>query len=276
VQIGASTMGFLYRATLGEALAAIGRIGYRSVELACTAPHLDVSRATTLERLDVRRTLARAGVVAASVNPVDVNLLHPNHGFAEAAHRQVRGAIELAHDLEAPLVVFSPGRRHPLFPAPLEDAYEALRRQIERVLPDAERLGVGLAVETVPFGLMQTGAEARSFVTDYDSLLGVAYDPANTIAFEEGGDGIRDTGDRLRIVHVSGSWRDRWAHTGIREGDVDHGDVAQALREIDFAGPTIYELADGEDPEPRLRDDVPLLGELGWRLEARHVRNGSR
>jgi sugar phosphate isomerase/epimerase len=269
VQVGATTLGFLYRATLGDALTTISRLGYETIELACTAPHIDAARTGVFDRLDLKRHLDRLGLRTASVNPIDINLIHPNLDFAEAASRQVRACLDIAHELEAPYVAFSPGRRHSLIPAPLEDAYAALHAQFERLLPDAERLGVVLAVETVPFGLLQTGRETAEVVAPFDARrLGVAYDPANTIAFESPSTGLRDLGDRLRVLHISGSWRDRWAHTSVREGDVDHAELAETLRQLAFDGPTIYELVDGDDPEPRLRDDLDVLAGWGWTQQA--------
>jgi sugar phosphate isomerase/epimerase len=94
--------------------------------------------------------------------------------------------------------------------------------------------------------------------------VGTAYDVANTLAFEPHEEGLREVGDRLRVVHVSGSWRGRWAHTSVRDGDIDFAAVARTLGETGFAGPTVYELTDGDDPEPRLRADLPLLREWGW------------
>jgi sugar phosphate isomerase/epimerase len=50
----------------------------------------------------------------------------------------------------------------------------------------------------------------------------------------------------------------------VRGSDVDLSACAAALREIGFAGPTVYELVDGADPEERLRDDLALFAESGW------------
>jgi sugar phosphate isomerase/epimerase len=267
MQIGTSTLGFLYRATLGEALGTIAGLGYETFELACTAPHLDAARAGAFDRFDLKRLIRRLGLRCVTVNPIDINPVAPSPELAELAYRQIRACLDLAHELEASIVAFSPGRRHPLIPCPLEDAHAALHAQFERLLPDAERLGIVLAVETVPYGLLQTGREAAEVVEPFDaSRVGVAYDPANTIAFEvpSPAAGLRDLGRRLRVVHISGSWRSRWAHTTVREGEIDHAEVGAALRDLKFSGPTLYELADGDDPEPRLRDDLELLANWGW------------
>jgi sugar phosphate isomerase/epimerase len=265
--IGAATLGYLYTATLAESLRSIRAAGYDTIELGATPPHFNAAGASDLERLELKRLLRREGVACATINPIDINLISPYAELAEFAHRQVVGAIELAHEVEAACVVFSPGQRHRLIPSPKYDAYAALARQLTRLIPVAERLQVRIAVETVPFGLLQTGREAVQAIASLDSSwLGVGYDPANTVAAEptSPAQGIVDVGDKLEVVHVSGSWTHRWAHVSVRDGDVDYAEVAQALRTMEFSGPSIYELVDGDDPELRLRQDAELLRDWGW------------
>jgi sugar phosphate isomerase/epimerase len=65
-------------------------------------------------------------------------------------------------------------------------------------------------------------------------------------------------------MHVSGAWRDRWAHASVRDSDVDLAACAQALGAIGFTGPTVYELVDGVDPQDRLAADLALFTAGGW------------
>ena len=66
----------------------------------------------------------------------------------------------------------------------------------------------------------------------------------------------------MNVVHISDAASDRWAHTQIGRGEIEFGPIAQALKDAGYAGPTIYELVDGEDPRPRLRGDIEQLS--GW------------
>lgn len=267
MRIGAATLGYLYSASLSEALQSIRAAGYDSVELGATPPHFKAGRASALERLELKRLFRRTGIACATVNPIDINLISPYSELADFAYEQVLGAVQAAHELEAPVVAFSPGQRHRLIPSPAEDAYAALSWQLTRLIPVAERLGVKLAVETVPFGLLQTGRETAHFAASFRSpWLGVAYDPANTLVTEpeSTAQGVRDVGGQLEVVHISGSWKDRWAHASVRVGDIDLAEFSEAVRELGFEGPSIYELVDGHDPEQRLRDDRELLASWGW------------
>ena len=94
------------------------------------------------------------------------------------------------------------------------------------------------------------------------STLG--YLVANTFAIEAAAEGLAAVGDRLAVVHLSGAWRDRWAHARITEGDIDFADVARQLAATGYGGPTVYELIDGADPGPRVEDDLRLLEGWGW------------
>jgi sugar phosphate isomerase/epimerase len=268
VRIGATTLGYLHqRATLDDALESLARAGYKLVDVSPTPPHLFLPGAGIYETRQVMRLLNRLGLECASVSPTELNLVSTNPDYAALSREHLRLSLELAHDLEAGAVVFAPGRLFVLNPAPIDDARSALLRQIELLVPEAERLGVVLAVEAVPFGFMQTGAAVADVVDAVGSpWLQATYDAANTLATEAPDVGLSALGERLGVMHVSGAWLDRWAHASVRDSDVDLGACMAALRGIGFTGPTIYELVDGTDPEARLRDDLALFLERGWEL----------
>ena len=47
---------------------------------------------------------------------------------------------------------------------------------------------------------------------------------------------------------------------------MDFAAFAAALTAAGFAGTTVYELVDGEDPAPRLAADFAALAKAGWEL----------
>jgi sugar phosphate isomerase/epimerase len=268
LRIGATTLGYVHhRDTLGESLESLARAGYDLVDVSPTPPHLYLPGTGSYERRQLKRQLERFGLQCVSISPTELNLVSTNHAYAELSRRHVELSLELAHDLEAEAVVFAPGRLFALNPAPVEDANAALLAQLELLVPAAERLGVVLAAESVPFGFMRTGSEVAEIVDLVDSpWLGAAYDAANTLAAEPPDVGLAALGGRLRVMHVSGAWRDRWAHASVRDSDVDLAACAAALRAIGFSGPTVYELVDGADPGGRLRDDLALFTAQGWEV----------
>jgi sugar phosphate isomerase/epimerase len=110
-------------------------------------------------------------------------------------------------------------------------------------------------------------ADLLGVVRDFDRpRLRVAYDVANALGQEDPAEGVARLGGCLGLAHVSDAWRGRWAHTSVGRGEVDFAGFAAALAAAGFAGPTVYELVDGEDPAPRLAADFAALGKAGWEL----------
>ena len=267
LQLGVSTYGYLYRRALESALQAIATAGYRLVEISTISPHVYTRAAGVLERWALRRLLSSLGLQCVSINAAEQNLISPHPALREAALKEYKATIEFAADLDVNIVVVAPGRLNPLIPMPQNDAVALLRRQLERLLPRAKRSGIRLALETFPFGFMRTGEEVKALIDGLgDENLGIAYDCANVLAHEDPAVGVCAIADRLLIAHVSDAWKGRFAHTSVGRGEVDFGAYCRALRDAGFAGPTIYELVDGEDPNPRIADDARLFRAWGWQI----------
>jgi sugar phosphate isomerase/epimerase len=264
--LGTALFGFLYRASREEALRQIAEAGYELVELSATPPFLDLSDVGAQEQRRIKQDLERNRLKCVSINPVELNPITANRDLSEACHRQYRAAIELASALEARSIVMITGRRSPLIPVPEAEARDLLRAHLELLVPVAERLGVTLTLEPVPYGFLQTAAEVASFIRDTGmSELGITLDCANTFfAGADPAEEVRAVGELVKLVHISDSWRARWAHTQVGLAEIDFAAFARALEESAYAGPTIYELVDGDDPGPRLRADRGRLSKWGW------------
>jgi sugar phosphate isomerase/epimerase len=263
--LGVTTYGYLYHRTLDESLGAIAAAGFTLVELAVAPPHMYVPATGLLERRRLQRRLVQLDLTCVSVSPAELNLISPNLALRDISFAQYVDCVRFAHDLEVSCVIVVPGRLSSLIPTPLSDAVALLKDQIDRLLPHARQLGVQLALETSPYGFLETGREVAELVTEFDDrYLGIAFDCANVFASQEVDVGVREVGDRLVIAHLSDTWKQRFAHTSIGRGEVDFESYAQALLGIEFRGPTIYELMDGEDPDPRIRQDRDLLAQWGW------------
>ena len=265
--LGVTTYGYLYRRTLEGALRAIAGAGYRLVEISTISPHVYTPATGILERWALRRLLQSLDLRCMSINAAEQNLISPHPALREAALKEYEATIEFAADLEVGIVIVGPGRLNPLIPMPENDAIALLKRQLERLLSRANPLGVRLAVETFPFGFMRTGAEVKSIVDSLaDANLGIAYDCANVLAHEDPAQGVRAIAERLLIAHLSDGWKDRFAHTSVGRGEVDFQSYCNALREAGFTGPSIYELVDGEDPDPRIAENAKTFRAWGWQI----------
>lgn len=261
------TFGWLHRAPLADALRTLSEYGVRSVELTTAPPHVFTPHFGPYERLELSRLLKTLGLQVVSVNPtfVDINLISTNPEIRAASLRQLTAEIELAADLGARYAVAVPGRRHQLAPAPDDAAREVLDGGLNALAARAGELGVVVALENSPYGYFGTSAELFDVVVKHDTpSLRVTYDVANALAQEDPAEGVARLGPYLALAHVSDTWRSRWAHTSVGRGEVDFAAFAAALAAAGFTGPTVYELADGEDPAPRLAADLAALEAVGW------------
>ena len=264
------TFGWLHQAPLVDALRALSAHGVRQIELTTAPPHLFARHFGSYARKDLARLLLRLRLEVASVNPsfADINLISTNPEIRAVSERQLIAEIELAADLGARYVVVIPGRRHALAPASDAAARAVLDEGLGRLLRRATELGVTIALENSPYGYLGSSADLLDIARAWDSpRLRVAYDAANALAQEDPAAGVARLGEYLALAHVSDAWRTRWAHTSVGRGEVDFAGFAAALAaNTAFAGPTVYELVDGEDPEPRLAADLGALARAGWAL----------
>jgi sugar phosphate isomerase/epimerase len=265
-----ATFGYLYRKTLEESLDALAGHGFRSVELTPVPPHLYTPGFGAFERRQLRARLSRLGLRCVSVNPsfADLNIISTNTEFRDLTFRQLVSTLQLAHDLGAEAIVVMPGRRHGLIPTPDDQALEVLVEQVGRLAIEGERLGVVVALENSPYGFVQTGAELANVLKDVaHPHAKVTFDVANALANEDPAAGLQAVAPHLALAHVSDTWREHWAHTRVGVGEVDFSAFAVALADVGFGGHTVYELVDGDDPDPRLGRDLELLQGWGWTLE---------
>jgi sugar phosphate isomerase/epimerase len=261
------SFGWLHLAPLPDALRALAGQGFSSVELTTAPPHLSAPVAGPYERQELARLLDDLGLRVTSVNPsfADINLISTNPEFRELSERQLIANIELAADLGAQYVVVIPGRRHALAPAPDRAARAVLDQGLGRLLARAEPLGITIALENSPYGYLGRASDLAEIAARWDSpRLRLTYDVANALAIEDPAEGVRQAAPYLALAHVSDTWRDKWAHTVAGTAEVDFGGFARALTEIGFTGPTVYELVDGVDPEPRLPAGLAALAAAGW------------
>lgn len=265
LRVAMTTFGYLYRSTLGAALESIAVAGYRTVEIAVVPPLMHVTAMDQSSRKQLKRRLDDLHLTCVSVNPVELNLISSNPEIRELAWRHYAKTVELAHDLGAPVVVVVPGRQNAFIPMPREEAVDIAVDQLSRLVKVARDCGVSLAVETVPFGFTETAAEVLELVSRVgDPCVGIAVDVANTYGKEDIEHAVATAGSSILIAHLSDTWRHRWAHTSLGRGEIDFPEYLAALRRHDFRGPCVYELVDGEDPDPRIAADLATLEKWGW------------
>ncbi len=267
MQLGGTNFGYLNAHGLEDTLDHLASTGLKVVELGLAPPHVDLESIDSARCREIRQRLGQFGLKCSSVNAAELNLISQNEGVSALAVRQYRRAIQVAAEIGAPVTVIVPGRQHPLRPMPPAIAIRRFRAALSPLQLEAERNNIVLALETVPFGFLETAKKLSDAIENIgDRLLRVVLDAANMLMVEDPAQGVADASGKIEICHVSDAWKKKWAHTSIGRGEVDFAGFKQALDRVGYQGVTIYELMDNDDPAPRMQGDIRKLEALGWEL----------
>ncbi|MFT3663417.1 sugar phosphate isomerase/epimerase family protein [Piscinibacter sp.] len=261
-ELGVNTYGYIWSTPALACLRRLGELGYRSFELVVNPPHFPLDGWSAALRRDFGGTLARDGLCVPSLNlpSLDTNLASPLDRMRAYSVAVFRDVIDLAADLGIAQVVTVPGRLNPLLAPPRADRDAWLRESLDALVPHAERRGVGLALENVPFAALPDAASLGAFVRGYGSpALGVCYDAANAHFIGEApADGLRGLRDLVRVVHLSDTTRTAWRHDEVGRGDVPFDGMADALDDIRFQGTCMLEIIDPQPEDAILRSHRAL------------------
>lgn len=183
-------------------------------------------------RARVKRALAAVGLPAVAVDS-SIRLT------GEDAGRELRQFLELASDWEAPLVrVFGGG----VFGEVLDPAQlQAAARVLESAVPDAERLGVAIGVETHDaFSASAVVAEVLALVDS--PAAGAVWDSHHPYrAGERAADVWANLGPRVLLAQVKDARRDParedgWQLVPLGEGEVPVRDMLALLFDGGYQG----------------------------------------
>ncbi len=239
------SLGDLYG--LYEQIAWFGQRGFAGVDFH-TQPSFtdqwasfDVREASADERRALREALApfdEVGIHGESFT-YDITFDSPNELVRRASVESLRGSIELAAEIGAPVVTVHRGK------ADAQWAGEVLREAFARSLAELAAMAAEAGV-TVGFEI-----EADyDLVLASDGPVGITIDTGHQ-SFEDGagyrefgtlGNLIRHLGDRVVHVHVH-DYDGQDDHLAIGAGDIDFADVLGALRDINYTGMLCLELS---------------------------------
>jgi sugar phosphate isomerase/epimerase len=265
--IGINTYAYAWTTPAIDCVRRLADLGYRSFELLVHPPHLPIEDFDQASRRRLASALNEIGAVNCTMNlpSLDHNMASPwpqVRAFSVGIFKQT---IDLASDLGIPWLVTVPGRMSPLAPASMANRTDWMRESIEHLLPHAQARGVRLAIENVPMASFPDAASLGTFVRSFGSAdVAVCYDAANAhFIGESPAEGIRQLADQLRIVHLSDTTRTVWRHDPVGTGTVPFAEVAKALGEIGFTGPTMMEIL-ADDPEAALTRSHDILASVGF------------
>ena len=245
---GINTYGYIWSHPLKSCLEQLAPFGYREFEGVINPPHLDFEASTT-ERRALRAYMDGEGLSFTSLNlpSLDTNLASPFAHTRDYTITMFQQALVLAADIGAPLLVTVPGRVNPLLPCPRKMSRNFVQDTIGELIPFARNLGVGLAIENVPFAALPRSSDIRSFLDEMGNadVLCACYDVANAHFIHEAPkEGIDVLGGRIRLVHCSDTTRNAWRHDPVGKGDVPFAELAAALQTQAYEGPILLEIID--------------------------------
>ena len=243
-----------------EVIATVHRLRYHGIELRGEPDLYDPAH--------VRGELEVRGMSTTSIcgmypgpNPGELrDLAHPDARERQRAVEYVRRCVELAHALDAPVVIVTPNPVAKLTPlASTEDEWSSAVEAVREAAVTAEQAGITLAIEPInryETYLINSVATARRFADDVGSpAVGVMLDtfhaniedPDLTVA-------VLSAGDRLAHVHMADSNRQ-----ALGRGHLDVRSFVRVLQATGYAGALAMEpLPPISNPYVALTEGAPL------------------
>lgn len=128
-----------------------------------------------------------------------------------------------------------------------EQAWQRSQKQIRKLVPLAEKLGIIIAVEEVWNRFLLTARDFVQYLDEFDSPMIQAYfDVGNIVHYGVPQHWIRKVGKRIVKVHLKDyRYRSR-EFVNLGEGDVDWPEVSRAFQEIGYQGAATVELKGGD------------------------------
>ncbi len=254
----------LLQRPLREAVNFALRAGLNGFEVWADHPHAHPDETASGLRAALRRDLSNFARVSVHGPLGNASLASINPGIWRESVRQYLGAIELAHDIGAAVLVVHPGDlRDPRFFADFARlAEEALGRLARR----AEELGVMLAVENCgPYhaGVDRSAADLRSLITrtgssNVKACLDVGHAAVNRNAAEL----VELLGRDIVHLHVHDNHGQRDEHLPVGRGTIDFEAFLPIL--ADFDGLAIAEVVWDEATAFETPEAMLRAAQAGW------------
>lgn len=127
-----------------------------------------------------------------------------------------------------------------------EEAWERSQQQVRKLLPDAEKVNVIIAMEEVWNKFLLTPRDFVQYVDEFKHPLVQAYfDVGNVVHYGVPQHWIRALGKRIVKVHLKDYSR-REGFVALGEGDVNWPEVRKAFADIGYTGEATVELRGGD------------------------------
>jgi sugar phosphate isomerase/epimerase len=267
---GIST-GCFYKTDILKTLPIVRDGGFTTIEVCSFPAHLDYHNQSHVE--EAAAMMESLGMEANSFHAPfadAIDISSPDAGQRAASVREVIAACEAAAILRASYVVLHPGPEREGKPPPQEWYYRMRHAadSLNEVAAHCRHLGLVLLLENMLPHLMFGHVSDMMFLLGAirETNVGTCLDTGHAFLSKDLRTVVHKLSGHLRMLHVNDNLGDCDAHLSPGEGAIDWTSLVRQLRQWNFHGPLILELADsGESPErimQRARDARSYLREI--------------
>jgi sugar phosphate isomerase/epimerase len=271
---GIST-GCFYKTDILHALPIVRDGGFTTIEVCSFPAHLDYHNPDHVHQ--AAEMMKSLGIDANSfhapfADSIDISSLDMAH--RTAAVREVILACDAAATLRAHYVVLHPGPEREGRPHP-EEWYHRMRSaadSLNQVAAHCRHAGLVLLLENMLPHLMFGNVSDMLYLLGAirETNVGTCLDTGHAFLSKDLRTVVHKLSGHLRMLHANDNLGDRDAHLSPGDGAIDWTSLIRQLKEWNFHGPIILELADsGEAPErimERARDARSYLRDLLHRV----------
>jgi len=227
------------------------KAGYDAVELnvyEAGAPAGFTMETTPSEAVEIAKLASDHGLKLRSISTSllwGAPLSSSDASVRERGRAVVQKQLEIAERIGADTVLVIPGAVNN--ETSYDDCYEYSKRELELLIPEAERRGIKIGVENVWNKFLLSPLEMKRYVDDLNSPnLGVYFDIGNVLLFGFPEQWIRILGNRIAKVHAK-DFKTAVGNGGgfvpLMAGDVNWPKVIAALREIGYTDTITAEIS---------------------------------
>ena len=267
---GIST-GCFYKTDILQALPMVRDGGFVTIEVCSFPAHLDYHNPDHVGKAaDMMRLLGMEANSFHAPFADSIDISSPDPARRAEAVREVFAACDAAAMLRASYLVLHPGPEREGRPNP-EEWYHRMRHAAEslnEVAAHCRHSGLVLLLENMLPHLMFGHVSDLMFLLGAirETNVGTCLDTGHAFLSKDLRTVVHKLSGHLRMLHVNDNHGDRDEHLSPGEGAIDWISLFRQLRQWNFHGPLILELADsGEPPERimrRARDARSYLREI--------------
>ena len=225
----------------------LARMNFAAIDIFGDTPTLDYRMMQPADIRFIKELGSKYGIEYSMHGPCwDINPASANPGHRDDVVAHYRKGIQLASEIGARTMVVHSGWKSDTKLSG-RDALNYSADTIAKCVPEAERLGITLAVENVGYGALNMFSGIEDWIgiakTINSPSVGLTLDVGHAVL--EGFDpaaAVMAAGSQLKHVHLHSNMGKSDDHLRLDRGVVDFAPIVAALRQIEFVGHASIEI----------------------------------